>query len=72
MDSTKKVTLITSSTSGMKQKDIREIFEKNGISVNEKEYMCKGGFLFKDFGRPNKDDINGVIAFVNDIIEYKK
>ena len=68
-DNTKKITLITSSTSGMKQNDIRAIFEKNGIPVNKEEYICKGGFLFKYIGRPNEDDINGVIDFVNAIIE---
>ena len=71
-DNTKKITLITSSTTGMKQNDIRAVFEKNGIPVNENEYICKGGFLFKDMGRPNSDDINGVIAFVNAIIEENK
>lgn len=71
-DNTKKITLITSSTSGMKQNDIRAVFEKNGIPVNKEEYICKGGFLFRDRGRPNADDINGVIDFVNAIIEEKK
>lgn len=69
---TKKITLITSSTSGMKQNDIRAVFEKKGIPVNEKEYICKGGFLFKDMGRPNPDDISGVIDFVKSIIEENK
>ena len=71
-DNTKKIILITSSTSGMKQKDIRAVFEKKGILVNKEEYICKGGFLFKDMGRPNSDDINGVIDFVKSIIEENK
>lgn len=71
-DNTKKIILITSSTSGMKQKDIRAVFEKKGILVNQKEYICKGGFLFKDMGRPNSDDISGVIDFVKSIIEENK
>lgn len=71
-DNTKKITLITSSTSGMKQNDIRAVFEKNGIPVNKEEYICKGGFLFKDMGRPNSDDISGVIDFVKSIIEENK
>ncbi|MHC1723922.1 MAG: flavodoxin domain-containing protein [Aminipila sp.] len=65
----KKVALITSSTRVVPQNTIRDVLALNGIEVLKDEYLCKGGFLFKAFSHPNKDEINGAVKFAEKLIE---
>lgn len=67
---TKKVVLVTSSTSvsNRSQKDIRARLEKKGIVVVD-EITCTGGFLFIKFTHPNKTDIQNVVEAAKNILQ---
>lgn len=65
----KKAVIITSSASGQKrQEKLREVLSLNNIYVPEKEYTCRGAFLFAAMGRPGVEDIAGAIKFAQEII----
>lgn len=60
----KKVFLITSSCYGKTgASEVRELLSKKGIKVSDKEFTCRGGFLFFYMFRPNKNDLNSAIDF---------
>lgn len=62
--------LITSSaTQKTKPEKIRDILTSNGIFVLEKEFMCRGSFLFMGFGHPNKSDIQEAVTFAAEIVK---
>lgn len=64
----KQACLITSSAKGtVKQRQVREILEGNGITVLEEEFVCLGGFLFKSMGHPNKTEIENSVMFAKGI-----
>lgn len=64
----KKVALITSSTRNSAQGSLRKTLTDIGIPVETEEYLCQGGFLFKAMGHPNKDEIEGAVAFAEKCI----
>jgi len=60
----KSAVLLTSSASDKTgQNEVREILTLSGISVSEKEYRCKGGFLLFKFGHPDKNEIAAAAEF---------
>ena len=69
----KKAVLITSSASDKKgQDEVRSILMSNKIEVEQKEYRCRGNFLFVKMGRPNKSEIESAVNFAKDIINQEK
>ena len=65
----KRVALITSSAGKTPQKELRNRLTEHGIAVQEHEYICEGGFLFKGMSHPNKEDIAGAVAFARECIK---
>lgn len=60
----KKVALLTSSTKGSAQGTLRKTLTEAGMNVAPEEFCCKGSFLFKEMGHPNKAEIAEALAFV--------
>lgn len=44
-------------------KQVKKVAEENDIAMSEKEYHCKGSFLFLNPGRPNAGDLTRAAAF---------
>ncbi len=65
----KTAALITSSAGKTPQVGLRNPLAERGIVVKEKEYICEGGFLFKGFSHPNKDDIAGAVEYARNAIK---
>ena len=49
-------------------KKVKEVADKAGIAMDEKEFHCKGEFKGIHKGRPNQNDIQDAVAFVK---QYK-
>ena len=49
-------------------KKVKAVADKVGISMDEKEFHCKGEFKGLHKGRPNEDDIKATVDFVK---QYK-
>ena len=49
-------------------KKVKAVADKAGISMDEKEFHCKGEFKGLHKGRPNEDDIKAAVEFVK---QYK-
>ena len=45
-------------------KKVKEVADKAGIAMDEKEFHCKGEFKGIHKGRPNNDDIAAAVEFV--------
>lgn len=65
----KTTALITSSAGKSPQTGVRKALEERGIVVKEKEYICEGGFLFKGFSHPTKDEIGAAVEFSKECIK---
>lgn len=68
----KKVVLMSSSASGVKQTALREALIQVGIEVDEKEFSCDGSFLFTKFRHPNKTDLQAASDFAQQILKGMK
>lgn len=68
-DQVRKVALITSSAGKTPQVGLRKALMERGITVNEAEYICEGGFLFKGFSHPNKEEVAAAVEFSRNIIK---
>lgn len=44
-------------------KQVKEVAEARGLTVDDDEFFCKGAFKFIAKGRPNDDDIAAAAAF---------
>lgn len=44
-------------------KQVKKLADENGVTLSEREYHCKGSFLFLNPGRPNDGDITRAVAF---------
>ena len=44
-------------------KQVKKVADENGVALSEREYHCKGSFLFLNPGRPNDGDITRAVAF---------
>lgn len=47
---------------------VKGVAEKNGLTMSEQEYHCRGQLTLMHRGRPNKDDIQGVREFTKDYL----
>lgn len=65
----KTTALITSSAGKTPQVGVRKALLERGITVKEAEYICEGGFLFKMFSHPNKDEIAAAVEFSRECIK---
>ncbi|MBR3634722.1 MAG: flavodoxin [Lachnospiraceae bacterium] len=45
-------------------KKVKEVADKAGVAMDEKEFHCKGEFKGIHKGRPNNDDIAAAVEFV--------
>ncbi len=45
-------------------KKVKEVADKAGVAMDEKEFHCKGEFKGIHKGRPNNDDIASAVEFV--------
>ena len=64
----KQVVLITSSTRGAAQGGLRAALTKAGLTVDAREYQCKGSFLFAAMGRPNRAELNEAADFAAKVL----
>ena len=44
-------------------KQVKKLADENGVALSEREYHCKGSFLFLNQGRPNDGDVTRAVAF---------
>ncbi len=44
-------------------KQVKKVADECGIRLSEREYHCKGSFLFLNPGRPSAGDITRAVAF---------
>ena len=44
-------------------KQVKKVADENGIAISEREFHCKGSFLFLNPGRPNEGDLTRAVAF---------
>lgn len=44
-------------------KQVKKVADENGVAMSEKEYHCKGSFLFLNAGHPNDGDLTRAAAF---------
>ena len=49
-------------------KQIKSLAEKGGISIDAREFHCKGKFMGMHKGKPDDNDFKAVAAFAKDII----
>ncbi len=47
---------------------VKKLLSEKGISIDEREFHCRGQFKFMHRGKPDKRDIENVQAFVKEII----
>lgn len=66
--SIKQVALITTSTKGTAQGNLRTALQERGVKVMEEEYNGVGGFLVVKMFRPNEKDINAAVEFAGKIL----
>ncbi|OPZ64912.1 MAG: flavodoxin [Firmicutes bacterium ADurb.Bin506] len=60
----RRAAIITSCASGKRrQLQLRQLLTDKGIKVLPDEFVCKARFLFLRLGRPNKNDIDNIVAF---------
>lgn len=50
-------------------KQIKSLAESNGISVDEREFHCKGSFMGMHKGKPDEKDLQAVADFANEIVK---
>ena len=48
---------------------IQKIAAENGIQVSDREFHCRGSFLFLHRGRPNEGDQTRAAAFAKAVVE---
>ncbi|MCD8102196.1 MAG: hypothetical protein LUE26_06455 [Alistipes sp.] len=48
---------------------VRKLLEKRNITVDDREFHCRGQFKVLHRGRPNQDDLDALKKFVKEIIE---
>lgn len=49
-------------------KQIKSLAEKNGISVDTREFHCKGSFMGMHKGKPDDADLKAAADFAKDVI----
>ena len=65
----KRVVLITSSTRGIAQGGLRATLTRAGLTVDAREYQCKGSFLFAAMGHPNRVELNEAAEFAAKMVK---
>lgn len=65
----RRVALVTSSASLMKQSALRSVLSENGIAVKAEEHTCKGSFLLAALFRPNQSDLAEAVRFGRSCME---
>ena len=50
-------------------KKVKQVADKVGIPMDEKEFHCKGEFKGANKGRPNEDDLKAAAEFAAKIAE---
>jgi flavodoxin len=65
----KRIALLTSSTRNSAQGSLRRVLNEAGHTVEEKEFLCKGSFLFKSFRHPNQSEIDDAVKFVEELMK---
>ena len=44
-------------------KQVKKVADENGVTMSEREYHCKGSFLFLNPGCPTDGDVTRAVAF---------
>lgn len=47
---------------------VKALLEKQHITVDEKEFHCRGQFMLLHRGRPNQSDLENLREFIKDVI----
>ncbi len=63
------VNLNTSATGRSTLPVIKKVAQSNGINVSEKEFHCKGSWIFLNKGFPTDENLSDAQKFVKDIIK---
>ena len=65
-----RVILISSSASGLEQKDdLRRALAQAGMRVDPEGFVCPGSFLLVRMGRPNPRDVANAVAFAKKAVQ---
>ncbi|TCL60949.1 flavodoxin [Kineothrix alysoides] len=75
LDSTKVKKVVNFSTAALlpsTYKQVKQLLEEKGISVDEKEFHCRGSFKMLHKGKPDAEDLKEVQAFTEKILNRAK
>ena len=64
-DKVKKVVVFSTAATGDSMwSQVKSLLEEKGIAVADEFFHCRGKFLFANKNRPNDEDLNNAVAFV--------
>ncbi len=64
--------IVVFSTSALAERafpEVEKAIKSSGLSVDERNFYCRGSFLMMHKGRPNAEDIENAKAFAKDIMK---
>lgn len=50
-------------------KKVKKLAKENGIAISEKEFRCRGKFLFLNKNRPNEKDLQNARQFARNVLQ---
>lgn len=68
----KVVNLNTAASGSSTYKVIKKCCDKNGVAISNKEFHCKGSWIFINKGYPRKEDLLAAQEFVLGVIKDEK